>query len=292
MFGIFRKKSDLERLIDKNGFESVTSALAAAIANNLNKFGLDKFEIAYQFVLEELESASLGSPEAKKFAFESGISSTEFKGSLERSRPEVDGPGGPQQTVISNCLQLRDDPNLMVKFRLSVLDKIMRDFEFGKYAPLNEEINGEADIASIPSSRQAQIAAHVFNFAESNLSLVGLNFKKDQAEEMIRSFADEIDAEVLENYDAKVAAIAVLSSFSKNGVQFNELNAACMCAMSVIWAAVKMTEEKYVISNKEQALVSKLKEEALEILSVHRTAVKNLQAKLWISTTLSTEKIQ
>lgn len=289
LFRIFKKKSEVERLIEEQGFEGVASGLASAISDRLNSFGLDSFEIAYQFVLEELEAASMGSAEAKKFVRESGVPPSEYTGSLNSSRPEVDGPGGPQQTIISVCLQLKDKPDLMVDFRLAVLDKVMREFEFGKYESKDSIYDDREGALAAPTSRQAQIAAHVFDLAGSNLSLVGLEFRSDQAEEMIQSFADEIDKDVFERYDSKVAAMAVLLSFARNGVQFNELNAACMFSMSIIWASAKMTEERYRLSDKERDLVTSLREDALSILSSHRKAVTNLQAKLWIATTLSTE---
>ena len=140
MFGMFKKnkkeKSELEKLIDRDGIEYATQACAKIILEKL-----PTAEIAYQFVLEEIEAASQGSGAAIKFTLESGIRPNEYKGAMGNSRPEVDGLGGPQQLLLGLCMELQPDMDLVVKFRTMVVDSIMQHYSFGKYKPQTKNIN-------------------------------------------------------------------------------------------------------------------------------------------------------
>lgn len=143
MFGTFNKKqkSDLEEIIEKDGTEYAARRLAEIIAKKL-----PTKEIAYQFVLEEIEAASQGNQMAISFARNSGISAQEYEGALKNSRPEVDGPGGPQQTLLGICTQLMSNTNLMVKLRTEITDNIMRYFSIGKYEhQAGTSVNAEND---------------------------------------------------------------------------------------------------------------------------------------------------
>ena len=130
MFGMFKKKqsSELEKLIEKDGIEHVAKKFAEIILQRI-----PTTEIAYQFVLEEIESASQGNDTAIKFARNSGISPQDYKGSLRNSRPEVDGPDGPQQFILSLCMQLQPNVDLVVDLRTKIVDNIMKNLSFGKY---------------------------------------------------------------------------------------------------------------------------------------------------------------
>lgn len=101
---------------------------------------IDSIEIAYQFVLEELDAASQGNDFSITFAEKSGISSNEYSGSLHNSWIEVDGPDGPQQTL-HQISSLYPDHTAMI--RVAVVDRIMRHYSFGKYSnlPLSIDIN-------------------------------------------------------------------------------------------------------------------------------------------------------
>lgn len=138
MFGMFNKKqkSELETLIERDGID-----FAAKRCCEIISLKLPTSEIAYQFVLEELEAASQGSDAAVDFARNSGISPREYKGSMSNSMPEVDGPAGPQQLILALCMQLQPNADLVVKFRTLVVDKIMQQFSLGKYSsPKTENI--------------------------------------------------------------------------------------------------------------------------------------------------------
>tara|TARA_R110002072_G_scaffold271879_1_gene431900 strand:+ start:2361 stop:3245 length:885 start_codon:yes stop_codon:yes gene_type:complete len=130
MFEIFdkRQKSDLEKQIEIDGIEYTAKKVSEIILRKL-----PAKEIAYQFTLEEVEAASRGNRTAINFARNSGISPQEYKSSMNHSIPEVDGPDGPQQTLIGICLALSSNTELMVELRIRVDDHIMRFFSFGKY---------------------------------------------------------------------------------------------------------------------------------------------------------------
>lgn len=128
MFGFGRKKSQLEKAIEKDGIEHATDRVAEIVAAKIpNK------EIAYRFILEELEGASMGNNASKIFAKSSGISPAEYKGAMSNSIPEVDGPDGPQQLLAGMTMHLAGNQELMAQFRCKVDEKIMRKFGLGRH---------------------------------------------------------------------------------------------------------------------------------------------------------------
>lgn len=139
MFDMFKKKqkSDLEKAIEKDGIEYAAKRFSEIILRKLQTT-----EIAYQFILEEIKVASQGNDAAKNFARGSGISPHEYKGSLSNSKPEVDGPDGPQQTLLAICSQLMSNADLMVELRTRIADNIMKIFSFGKYASQKASLKG------------------------------------------------------------------------------------------------------------------------------------------------------
>jgi TPR repeat protein len=116
----------LRESIDKNGWVSAVSIVSRMVIAKI-----PSKEVAYQFLLEELDGASRGNEYAQQAAKRSGIPPQAYRGALERSRPEVDGPGGPQQLLLGFCLQLADDQELMAKFRCDVGREVQEHFELG-----------------------------------------------------------------------------------------------------------------------------------------------------------------
>ena len=131
MFGIFGKpkKNKIQELIEQDGLEHATQRFAEVIYDMLKTK-----ELAHQFILEEIEAASQGDNEAMRFAFSSGIPSSEYKGAMQRSCPEIDGKDGPQQFLLNISTQLHSDTDLMVEFRTKIADNVMKRFYLGKYA--------------------------------------------------------------------------------------------------------------------------------------------------------------
>lgn len=135
MFNFFKNKSDLEKLIDKDGLDYVAKRFAEIISRKL-----PTREIAYQFIQEELDGASGGNDASKIFAATSGINPREYADALKNSIPEVDGPAGPQQLLLALSLQLQHDRDLMAKFRCKVDEHIMAAFKFGKFSSVESRV--------------------------------------------------------------------------------------------------------------------------------------------------------
>ena len=71
-----------------NGQNSPLSwALCAEIFAEIISLKLKIRNVAFQFVLEEVEAASKGNDEAKSFAANSGIPENEYSGALQNSIP-------------------------------------------------------------------------------------------------------------------------------------------------------------------------------------------------------------
>jgi hypothetical protein len=128
MFGFGRKKSPLEKAIERDGIEHATDRVAEIVAAKI-----PSKVIAYQFILEEIEGASMGNNASQIFAKSSGINSSQYKGALRNSIPEVDGPDGPQQLLLRFSMPLMGNQEMMAKFRCMVVDKIMKKYRVGKY---------------------------------------------------------------------------------------------------------------------------------------------------------------
>lgn len=129
-FNIFRKKN-----------KTTMNKYAIEIAKEVDK-RIKSFEVAKQFILEELEAASQGNNTAKKFVENSGISNIEYANAMKNSFDEVDGADGPQEFLVMACMQL-NNIDLMVETRLQVVNFIMKKWNLGKYSSkinLNTEI--------------------------------------------------------------------------------------------------------------------------------------------------------
>lgn len=119
---------NLKEIIERDGID-VASAMLGFMINDK----IPNREVAWQFVLEEIEAASRGNDTAMSFAKNSGISPQQYKGAMANSWSEVDGPDGPQQFLLWLCTQLQPDVDLVVELRTKIVDNIMKYYEFGKY---------------------------------------------------------------------------------------------------------------------------------------------------------------
>lgn len=82
-------------------------------------------EVAYQFILEELEAASRGNKEAQAFVARNKFTADEYEGAMQNSMPEVDGPGGPQLTLLTVLMQTGVSIEVMASIRIKVVQKII-----------------------------------------------------------------------------------------------------------------------------------------------------------------------
>lgn len=117
MFGMFKKRTEVQQAIDSMGFEAASQHYASIIRSTIPTLA-----VLQQFYWEELDAASQGNATAKEFVRKSGVSEEKYKGALDRSNPAVDGPNGPQQLLLRTCMQLFDNEELMVRFRLRLVE--------------------------------------------------------------------------------------------------------------------------------------------------------------------------
>ncbi|HGM7297123.1 hypothetical protein D7Y40_03105 [Stenotrophomonas maltophilia] len=124
MFGLFKKKTEVQQAIDSMGFEEASHHYAAMVASKIPTVG-----VMHQFYMEELDAASQGNALARSFVEDSGVLEQDYKGALDRSNPNVDGPDGPQQLLLRICMQLAHDEDLMVRFRLQIVTNLVEQME-------------------------------------------------------------------------------------------------------------------------------------------------------------------
>jgi hypothetical protein len=129
---------EIKNLIEFDGIDHATTKFADVLSEMLITE-----EVAYQFVLEEIEAASQGNEAARKFASSSGIEPWEYEGAMRNSHPIIDSKDGPQQLLLSTCMQLGSDIELMVEFRTTVVDKIMRKFRLGIYSDSHDKLDSD-----------------------------------------------------------------------------------------------------------------------------------------------------
>lgn len=112
---------------------------AELLAEYLNQ-KIESEDVAIQFVLEEIEAASQGSELARQFAANSGFDEDDYKGAMYNSFEEVDGADGPRQEILNLCMMLYPNQQLMTELRIKTVDHIMRIWDLGKYAAVNNNI--------------------------------------------------------------------------------------------------------------------------------------------------------
>lgn len=155
MFGLFKKKSQLEQLIAKDGMEHATARFAEIVSQKLYTR-----EVAYQFILEELDGASQGNAAAQGFARNSGIPASAYSGAMGNSNAEIDGPEGAQQLLLVLSMQLMPNQALTAEFRCRVDDHVMKRFRLGKYASKEEQVaNLFADLRKLLLSDDSLVPA-------------------------------------------------------------------------------------------------------------------------------------
>jgi len=120
---------------DKKFLTSEAKAIAADVSSRIKNY-----EVAKQFVLEELDAARQGNEYAQSFVKESGFEPNEYINAMERSFDEVDGPDGPQQTLLRYIHNRRmNDENAAVELRVRVVKLIMFKWKLGLFAETSNE---------------------------------------------------------------------------------------------------------------------------------------------------------
>ena len=133
MFGFFKKnkskqnKSKIQNLIDECGYEQAVRFAAGSIIEKL-----PERDMAYEFMLQELEGASMGNENSKRVAAKSGIPPSRYKGALNRDVPAIELA---QDHITNYAVQLAADQELMARFRVDIGIEVMKHFELGRFTP-------------------------------------------------------------------------------------------------------------------------------------------------------------
>lgn len=136
MFGLFKKKKvndpDFLKRIEKDGVDYVAKRMSEILIEN----GLPNKEIAYEFILQELDGARQGNNYAQDFAKNCGIPKGAYFGSLKNDTPELDIAQNIIQNISSRLMPMMD---LAVELRIKIVNNVMQEFEFGKYYQENSD---------------------------------------------------------------------------------------------------------------------------------------------------------
>jgi len=126
MFGLFKPQSEVQKLIKNIGFDKAADHYAEVVLQKI-----PDGRVFHQFILEEMDAAQSGNDAAQAFVREVGIPLQDYKGAMRRSFPEVDGPNGPQQTLLRICMQLGSNVDRMVAMRVGIVRRLLKKAPFG-----------------------------------------------------------------------------------------------------------------------------------------------------------------
>ncbi|MFC3459495.1 hypothetical protein [Massilia haematophila] len=239
MFGLFgkNKKTKVQEFVEKVGLDAATEHFAKMVLENLKDASLMR-----QLILEEIEGASIGNETAKSFARNSGFKPEDYKGALNRSHPEIDGPNGAKTFLDDITMQLMPDRDLMVRFRLMIDDKLLKKTRLGKYAVADASIVGSNVSPSAQSESslvniKRKASEIVFEIANAN----GASISRDEASMLINNVCANIpDADACKGGE-KVLAILSLSNITAYSIDHDDIDGANVYA-ACFFAAMK----KYV----------------------------------------------
>lgn len=126
MLGLFKKKSKLAKQIESEGVSAVSKSFGQFLTSELG--GNPTF--MREYVLADLLGATTGGEVSKSFVKNSGVSPAEYDDNAQV--PAVVAQA--IDTLNNATISLADDQEMMVDFRLGVLDYIMMLCRMGKYS--------------------------------------------------------------------------------------------------------------------------------------------------------------
>ena len=127
---------NLKKYIGANDEKFTTSYDAKSIAKVVSK-QIKTYEVARQFVLEELDAARYGNEFAVDFVKSSGFKPNEYINAAQHSFHDVSGPYGPQQFLLRLSKRAMYDSRVNetdLELRLKVVKLIMFKWKLGKYS--------------------------------------------------------------------------------------------------------------------------------------------------------------
>jgi hypothetical protein len=276
VFNFWRKKSQLEKAIKKDGIEHTTDRVFEIIVAKI-----PTQEIAYRFILEEIDGASMGNDASIRFAKDSGISVAEYKGALDNSFPEVDGPDGPQQLLAGFAMHLFGNRELMAEFRCKVDDKIMKHFRLGKYSNPERSIQTMDSLPLTKDAKLKEIAKCLIDLTFESLCQINLELSQGNASSMLQSISDEFDDEAVAYNDSMFIALQVMEYLANNSLENKEYDALCMFAISIVSGTESYSENKK-LSQEKVLFIGKMKSNAIELLTENKQFVNSSAARNFI----------
>lgn len=113
--------------------EVIDSAVTRLI--NIIEKNNDSRKVAWQFVLEELDAAKDGIRFVQDYIKSFYINESEYRGALDTSWRDVDGPGGPQQFLLSFTMLLSEHigKEAALMARISIVECILHHYKFGRF---------------------------------------------------------------------------------------------------------------------------------------------------------------
>ena len=113
-------------------------------------------ELAIKFVLQELDMAQHGDTISQNFVHNSGFEPSEYQGALEKFK-ENEHELAIIALVFSDFLEKISNKKLLTETTITLLDKIMKHWQIGKYAtkePIQEEINKSPKIEEVVEKKE------------------------------------------------------------------------------------------------------------------------------------------
>lgn len=123
--GLSRPEPFIKKLITEYGFERIADTFSQILYVVFDPNRDIRFQQLKQFLREEAEAASMGDKNAQEFAKTLYEDPAAYRGAMsETPKYPIDQPGGPQQTLLKMVFSLRSEPDLMVKFRCAIVERI------------------------------------------------------------------------------------------------------------------------------------------------------------------------
>ncbi len=152
---IQRKRKQREELMISNEKNKVNKIILPYIERINNSLNGDR-DLALCFILEELDGASNGGQEAKRFVRDSGVITQDYAGTMSLGNKAVEE--GPQLVMNGIRMEVASEKGLgyAIKVQLSIVDRIMCLYGFGKYSGKEDltEISVDYSIASNKELRE------------------------------------------------------------------------------------------------------------------------------------------
>lgn len=91
--------------------------------------------VAWQFILEELDAAQHGTAFVVDRVQRFYINESDYKGALENSCEDVDGPTGPQQYLldVTAFIAEKKDREIAAMVRITIVEYVLKHYMFGRY---------------------------------------------------------------------------------------------------------------------------------------------------------------